>query len=109
MGAYSEEKDVHPLYGASELLHTSRLEELSCAVCCDIFSDPVTLSCNHSFCKSCLDQCWKEKRPHKNIRKFTNERRSLRSLVCQISKKHENHKCCPVEEAAQDYTVCEEL
>ncbi|XP_033860728.3 zinc-binding protein A33-like isoform X1 [Acipenser ruthenus] len=36
-------------------------EELSCAVCCEIFKDPVTLHCNHSFCKACLDQCWKEK------------------------------------------------
>ncbi|XP_041107350.1 zinc-binding protein A33-like [Polyodon spathula] len=36
-------------------------EELSCAVCCEIFKDPVTLHCNHSFCKACLDQWWKEK------------------------------------------------
>ncbi|MGH0164661.1 UNVERIFIED_CONTAM: hypothetical protein FKN15_047353 [Acipenser sinensis] len=42
--------------------NTSHLEEeLSCAVCCEIFKDPVTLHCNHSFCKACLDQCWKEK------------------------------------------------
>ncbi|MGH0184830.1 UNVERIFIED_CONTAM: hypothetical protein FKN15_016207 [Acipenser sinensis] len=43
--------------------NTSPLEaDLSCAVCCEIFKDPVTLHCNHSFCKACLDQCWKEKR-----------------------------------------------
>ncbi|XP_058874028.1 zinc-binding protein A33-like [Acipenser ruthenus] len=42
--------------------NTSPLEaDLSCAVCCDIFKDPVTLHCNHSFCKVCLDHCWKEK------------------------------------------------
>ncbi|KAK1152079.1 tripartite motif-containing protein 35-like [Acipenser oxyrinchus oxyrinchus] len=42
--------------------NTSPLEaDLSCAVCCDIFKDPVTLHCNHSFCKACLDQCWKKK------------------------------------------------
>ncbi|XP_058880795.1 zinc-binding protein A33-like [Acipenser ruthenus] len=42
--------------------NTSHLEEeLSCAVCCEIFKNPVTLHCNHSFCKACLDQCWKEK------------------------------------------------
>ncbi|XP_058863419.1 E3 ubiquitin-protein ligase TRIM35-like [Acipenser ruthenus] len=41
--------------------NTPRLEEeLSCAVCCEIFKDPVTLHCNHSFCKACLNQCWKE-------------------------------------------------
>ncbi|MGH0124955.1 UNVERIFIED_CONTAM: hypothetical protein FKN15_020841 [Acipenser sinensis] len=43
--------------------NTSPLEaDLSCAVCCEIFTAPVTLHCNHSFCKACLDQCWKEKR-----------------------------------------------
>ncbi|XP_020314161.1 tripartite motif-containing protein 35 isoform X2 [Oncorhynchus kisutch] len=36
-------------------------EDLSCPVCCDIFKDPVLLSCSHSFCKACLQEFWKEK------------------------------------------------
>ncbi|XP_067438010.1 nuclear factor 7, ovary-like [Thunnus thynnus] len=36
--------------------------DLSCPVCQDIFKDPVLLSCSHSFCKSCLQSWWKEKR-----------------------------------------------
>eukprot|EP00063_Salmo_salar_P025508 XP_014000343.1 PREDICTED: tripartite motif-containing protein 35-like isoform X4 [Salmo salar] len=36
-------------------------EDLSCAVCCDIFKEPVLLSCSHSFCKACLQEFWKEK------------------------------------------------
>ncbi|KAI4891494.1 hypothetical protein NFI96_018201, partial [Prochilodus magdalenae] len=37
-------------------------EELLCPVCCEIFGDPVVLSCSHSVCKSCLQQFWKTKR-----------------------------------------------
>lgn len=33
-------------------------EDLTCAVCCDIFSDPVLLPCSHSFCRQCLKRCW---------------------------------------------------
>ncbi|CAK6963112.1 zinc-binding protein A33 [Scomber scombrus] len=33
-------------------------EDLTCPVCCDIFTDPVLLSCSHSFCRSCLKRCW---------------------------------------------------
>ncbi|KAI4883686.1 hypothetical protein NFI96_031885 [Prochilodus magdalenae] len=36
-------------------------EELSCPVCCEIFRDPVVLSCSHSVCKSCLQTFWETK------------------------------------------------
>ncbi|XP_042559151.1 E3 ubiquitin-protein ligase TRIM35-like [Clupea harengus] len=36
-------------------------EDFSCPVCCDIFKDPVVLSCSHSFCKVCLQQFWETK------------------------------------------------
>ncbi|KAL6483714.1 hypothetical protein MHYP_G00085860 [Metynnis hypsauchen] len=36
-------------------------EALSCPVCCDIFRDPVVLSCSHSVCKTCLQMFWKTK------------------------------------------------
>uniref|UniRef100_A0A3Q4GKW0 Tripartite motif containing 35-13 n=1 Tax=Neolamprologus brichardi TaxID=32507 RepID=A0A3Q4GKW0_NEOBR len=35
--------------------------DLSCPVCHDIFKDPVILSCSHSFCKDCLQLCWRDK------------------------------------------------
>ncbi|XP_054895552.1 zinc-binding protein A33-like [Poeciliopsis prolifica] len=37
------------------------LEEfLSCHVCSETFRDPVSLSCNHSFCSSCLQKFWEQ-------------------------------------------------
>ncbi|XP_058250361.1 zinc-binding protein A33-like [Hemibagrus wyckioides] len=38
-------------------------EQLLCSICLDVFTDPVTTSCGHNFCKSCLTQCW-EKSQH---------------------------------------------
>ncbi|XP_057175677.1 E3 ubiquitin-protein ligase TRIM21-like [Triplophysa rosa] len=33
-------------------------EELQCSVCLDVFNDPVTTPCGHTFCKTCLNECW---------------------------------------------------
>ncbi|XP_014868111.1 PREDICTED: tripartite motif-containing protein 35-like isoform X3 [Poecilia mexicana] len=33
---------------------------LSCHVCSETFRDPVSLSCNHSFCSSCLGGFWEQ-------------------------------------------------
>ncbi|XP_061562341.1 E3 ubiquitin-protein ligase TRIM35-like isoform X1 [Phycodurus eques] len=34
---------------------------LRCPTCCERFKDPVMLPCSHSFCRSCVEQCWEEK------------------------------------------------
>ncbi|XP_046872207.1 zinc-binding protein A33-like [Hypomesus transpacificus] len=125
-------------------------EDLCCPVCCDIFKDPVILSCSHSFCKACLQDHWTQResrecplcrrrssRPDppfnlvlKNLCEFFLQERRQRAsagsevlcslhseklklyclddkqpvcLVCQTSKKHKNHDCCPIDEAAQDH------
>ncbi|KAL2080901.1 hypothetical protein ACEWY4_022754 [Coilia grayii] len=36
-------------------------EDLTCAVCCDIYKDPAMLTCCHSVCKDCLQQFWESK------------------------------------------------
>uniref|UniRef100_A0A670HX04 Tripartite motif containing 7 n=2 Tax=Podarcis muralis TaxID=64176 RepID=A0A670HX04_PODMU len=45
---------------ASVLLTRQFLDETSCPICLDYFTDPVILDCGHSFCKACLAMCWKE-------------------------------------------------
>lgn len=37
-------------------------EDLTCPTCMGIFNNPVLLTCGHSFCNSCLQRWWKEKR-----------------------------------------------
>ncbi|CAI5670150.1 unnamed protein product [Oreochromis niloticus] len=39
-------------------------EDLCCPVCREVFSDPVLLSCSHSFCKDCLKTWWRERPTH---------------------------------------------
>ncbi|XP_046885723.1 E3 ubiquitin-protein ligase TRIM35-like isoform X2 [Hypomesus transpacificus] len=36
-------------------------EDLICPVCFEIYKDPVVLTCSHSFCKTCLQDCWSDK------------------------------------------------
>ena len=31
-----------------------RAKQLECAVCLDIFDDPVTITCGHTFCRGCI-------------------------------------------------------
>uniref|UniRef100_A0A3Q2P6A7 Tripartite motif containing 105 n=1 Tax=Fundulus heteroclitus TaxID=8078 RepID=A0A3Q2P6A7_FUNHE len=34
-------------------------EDLTCAICCDLFREPVMLSCMHHFCKACISRYWR--------------------------------------------------
>ncbi|XP_051804088.1 nuclear factor 7, brain-like [Acanthochromis polyacanthus] len=36
-------------------------EDFCCPVCQDVFTDPVLLSCSHSFCRDCLKTWWRQK------------------------------------------------
>ncbi|XP_014826900.1 PREDICTED: zinc-binding protein A33-like [Poecilia mexicana] len=65
-------------------------EDLTCPVCCDIFRDPVLLSCSHSFCRSCLKKCW-----------------DTRTRECPVCRRKAS-KCPPVSNLALR-NVCEAL
>ncbi|XP_067865687.1 E3 ubiquitin-protein ligase TRIM39-like [Heterodontus francisci] len=34
--------------------------ELTCAICLEMFTDPVSLECEHHFCRSCISQSWEK-------------------------------------------------
>ncbi|XP_044219580.1 tripartite motif containing 105 [Thunnus albacares] len=34
-------------------------EDLTCAICCDLFREPVMLACMHHFCKPCITRYWR--------------------------------------------------
>lgn len=126
-------------------------EDLTCLICCDIFTDPVTLKCSHSLCSECLQRFWTTQEVpqcpvcrkecshdeptkslafkalcesfksgklravsgdvcplHKEALKlFCYDDKQPICVVCYTSKKHENHKCSPVEEAVEDLKVGE--
>lgn len=34
-------------------------DEASCSICLELFQDPVSIHCGHSFCRACITQNWK--------------------------------------------------
>lgn len=36
-------------------------EDFVCPVCRDVFEEPVVLGCGHSFCRDCVQECWRSK------------------------------------------------
>uniref|UniRef100_A0A8C3H5Q4 RING-type domain-containing protein n=1 Tax=Chrysemys picta bellii TaxID=8478 RepID=A0A8C3H5Q4_CHRPI len=31
---------------------------MTCPICLEYFKDPVSLDCDHNFCRACITQCW---------------------------------------------------
>ncbi|XP_071356355.1 E3 ubiquitin-protein ligase TRIM39 [Trachinotus anak] len=40
-------------------------DQFLCPICLDVFTDPVTTTCGHNFCKSCITQHWENDGQHK--------------------------------------------
>nr|XP_046232535.1 E3 ubiquitin-protein ligase TRIM39-like [Scatophagus argus]XP_046232544.1 E3 ubiquitin-protein ligase TRIM39-like [Scatophagus argus]XP_046232553.1 E3 ubiquitin-protein ligase TRIM39-like [Scatophagus argus] len=43
------------MFAASSLLSE---DQFLCSICRDVFTDPVTTSCGHNFCKTCITEHW---------------------------------------------------
>uniref|UniRef100_A0A8C3I6T4 Uncharacterized protein n=1 Tax=Chrysemys picta bellii TaxID=8478 RepID=A0A8C3I6T4_CHRPI len=39
-------------------------DELSCPICLEYFTDPVSIECGHNFCRACISQCWEKLEPN---------------------------------------------
>ncbi|XP_078509692.1 zinc-binding protein A33-like isoform X1 [Lissotriton helveticus] len=48
---------VHAM-AAGRYQEPSLREELTCSICCDLFTEPVMLDCMHHFCKGCILKFW---------------------------------------------------
>lgn len=74
-------------------------EDLLCPVCQDVFTDPVVLSCSHSFCTDCLQTWWLGK-PSREC-PLCKRRSSRGNPPCNLALKNlckaflQNHKASP--------------
>ncbi|KAK2838018.1 hypothetical protein Q5P01_015230 [Channa striata] len=78
---------------------------LSCHVCSETFRDPVSLSCNHNFCSSCLKQFW-EQAKNKNCpickRKSTEEFPDINLSLKELADSFANRQNIGSSEAEKD-------
>merc|ERR1711862_913019 len=54
-----QEDESKPLKSAAakqiSVISADLEQQLQCSICCDMFSDPLTLECAHTLCEACLD------------------------------------------------------
>ncbi len=56
------------------------VEQFLCPVCLDLLTDPVTIQCGHSYCKSCITDCWNEE-DKKSLAALSADRPSVQDLL----------------------------
>ncbi|XP_067414662.1 zinc finger protein RFP-like [Emydura macquarii macquarii] len=84
-------------------------DEAICPICLEYFNDPVSLDCNHDFCRACITRCWegfgaaiscpqcRETFPQRNLkpnRKLKSMVEAARELSLQPGREPETERLC---------------
>lgn len=73
-------------------------DEFLCAICLEFFTDPVSTSCGHSFCKMCIYKHWDNSRLHRcpvckehfRVRPTLKTNTFISEMVAQFKRKRQN-------------------
>ncbi|XP_067426862.1 zinc-binding protein A33-like [Thunnus thynnus] len=87
---------------------------LSCHVCSETFRDPVSLTCNHSFCSSCLQKFWEQAKnkncpicKRKSSKDYPSINLSLKDLADSFAKRQNNDSSETEKEKEKEEVVCD--
>uniref|UniRef100_A0A4W6E6G7 RING-type domain-containing protein n=1 Tax=Lates calcarifer TaxID=8187 RepID=A0A4W6E6G7_LATCA len=85
-----------------------------CHVCSETFRDPVSLTCNHSFCSSCLQQFWKQAKnkncpicKRRSSKDYPSINLSLKDLADSFAKRENDGSPETEKENEKEEVVCD--
>ncbi|XP_042277953.1 zinc-binding protein A33-like [Thunnus maccoyii] len=87
---------------------------LNCHVCSETFRDPVSLTCNHSFCSSCLQKFWEQAKnkncpicKRKSSKDYPSINLSLKDLADSFAKTQNNDSPETEKEKEKEEVMCD--